>query len=529
MSTTEVELLQDYMATGSQAAFSALVDRHVDLIYSAAVRQVRSPQLAEEITQTAFVALARHAHQLKPGTPIVAWLYLVVRRAALDALRAESRRRTREQIALEMNALNSDSSDWPRVEPLLDEAMAALSERDRHVILWRFFEDKSLREIGAALGASEDAAQKRVSRALDRLRAFFSRRGVAVGAASLATTLSAHAVQAAPIGLGLSISSAAALAGAAAAGTTAVSAGAHLFVMTTIQKTVIGATLAVAVGVGVREYQLIGEQKAELAAARHELDALRPQLRQLQQERDAANQRWAALEREIGAAASRLAAESGGAPATRALAETEMKAVLDRAAELQRRVAELSNAKARASGLLKKEDWLKIALEHRLETDADVKAAIDEALEQVKIKWTEHVNTALTQFIKTSGGALPTDMAQLAPFLPSGIDASVLQRFEMLRTGNYDALPADAWLAADIGAVDDAGESLVMFGRGNTLISTDADNADRRAVLRAYADFVRTHNGQTPGDVMQLQPYLGTPVAPGLLQSFWKQHGHLLR
>ena len=175
MSTAESELLRDYVVGGSQAAFAALVTRHVDLIYSAALRQVRSPQLAEEITQNAFIALARTAHRFKPGTPLVPWLYLVTRRAAIDTLRSEARRQTREQIAMEMNTMNSSASDWSRIEPMLDDAMDTLGDKDRSAILWRFFEDKSLREIGAALGTSEDAEKNRVSRALDHLRGFLSR------------------------------------------------------------------------------------------------------------------------------------------------------------------------------------------------------------------------------------------------------------------------------------------------------------------------------------------------------------------
>src|SRR5687767_7285727 len=134
MSTAESELLHDYVVAGSQAAFAALVARHVDLIHSAALRQVRSPQLAEEVTQNAFIALARTAHRLKPGTPLVAWLYVVTRRAAIDALRSETRRQTREQIAMEMTAMNSSSSDWSRIEPMLDEAMEALGDKDRSAI-----------------------------------------------------------------------------------------------------------------------------------------------------------------------------------------------------------------------------------------------------------------------------------------------------------------------------------------------------------------------------------------------------------
>src|SRR5476649_1897157 len=122
MSTAEVTLLQDYVVTGSQHAFSTLVTDYVDLVYSAALRQVRSPQLAEEITQSTFITLARNAHRLQPGTPLIAWLYLVTRRAAIDALRAESRRQKREQIAMEMTVVNSASSEWSRLESLLDDA-----------------------------------------------------------------------------------------------------------------------------------------------------------------------------------------------------------------------------------------------------------------------------------------------------------------------------------------------------------------------------------------------------------------------
>jgi RNA polymerase sigma factor (sigma-70 family) len=103
MRTAETELLVDYVASGSQRAFSGIVSRHVDLVFSAAQRQVRCAQLAEEVTQNVFVALARNAHRLKPDPPLVAWLYLVTRRACIDALRAEARRKVREKTAMEMS------------------------------------------------------------------------------------------------------------------------------------------------------------------------------------------------------------------------------------------------------------------------------------------------------------------------------------------------------------------------------------------------------------------------------------------
>ena len=197
--TDDLDLLRQYATDGSQAAFTALVQRHVNLVYSAALRQIRSPHLAEEITQSVFADLARDAAKLKSDTILTAWLYQVARRTAIDAVRQESRRQLREQIAVEMNLMNA-AADWTHIEPLLDDAMAALSQTDRTAILLRYFENKPLAEVGAALGTSDDAAQKRVSRAVDQLREFFAKRKVAVGASGLAVLISANAVQSAPAG-----------------------------------------------------------------------------------------------------------------------------------------------------------------------------------------------------------------------------------------------------------------------------------------------------------------------------------------
>ena len=208
-------MLQNYADRNSEEAFAELVRRHLDLVYSAALRQVRSPQLAEEVAQSVFTDLARNAGKLKPDTILTAWLYQVTRRTAVDVVRKESRRQLREQIATEMNAMNATAADWTHVEPFLDEAMHTLDETDRAAVLLRYFENKSLREVGQTLGTSDDAAQKRVSRAVERLREFLSKRGVSVGASGLVVVISANAVQAAPVGLAATISTAAALAGTA--------------------------------------------------------------------------------------------------------------------------------------------------------------------------------------------------------------------------------------------------------------------------------------------------------------------------
>lgn len=243
---SDVELLQRYSRNRSEDAFAELVRRHVNLVYSAALRQVRSPQLAQEVSQCAFADLACNANKLKPDTILTAWLYQVTRRTAVDVVRRESRRQAREQVAIEMNAMNATTADWAHIEPLLDEAVSALDETDRAAILLRYFENKPLREVGDQLGISDDAAQKRVSRAVERLRGFFTKRGVTVGAGGLVVVISANAVQAAPVGLAVTISTAAVLSGAALAATTATVTATKAIAMTTLQKALVAGTVIAA-------------------------------------------------------------------------------------------------------------------------------------------------------------------------------------------------------------------------------------------------------------------------------------------
>src|SRR3989441_9595369 len=178
MALNDQQLLEQYAREGSEEAFAGLVDRHLDLVYSAALRQGRSPQLAEEVAQSVFTDLARNADSFAANTVLPAWLYQVTRRTAIDAVRREARRQLREQIAAEMNAMNATAADWTHIEPLLDDAMHALDDTDRSAVLLRYFDNKSLREVGRTLGTSEDAAQKRVSRAVERMREFLGPRMV---------------------------------------------------------------------------------------------------------------------------------------------------------------------------------------------------------------------------------------------------------------------------------------------------------------------------------------------------------------
>jgi RNA polymerase sigma factor (sigma-70 family) len=300
--TSDLELLQDYARNKSEESFAALVNRHLNLVYSAALRQVRSPQLAEEVAQCVFTDLARNAHKLKPDTILTAWLYQVTRRTAVDVVRREARRQSREQIAMEMNTMNAtDSSrrnpmeaDWTDIEPMLDDAMDALDDTDRTAVLLRYFENKTLREVGTTLGTSDDAAQKRVSRAVDRLREFFAKRGVTAGASGLVVVISANAVQAAPVGLAVTISTAAALAGTTIA-TTAIATATKAIAMTTLQKALVTATVAVLAGAGIYETRQASQLRDQVQSLQQQQAPLAEKIEQLSREREEATGQLAAL------------------------------------------------------------------------------------------------------------------------------------------------------------------------------------------------------------------------------------------
>jgi RNA polymerase sigma factor (sigma-70 family) len=204
---SDIELLDAYAGHRSEEAFRELVARHVDFIYSAATRQLRNPHLAQEATQSAFIALAGKAGQLPRQTVIAGWLHHAVHFAALNLQRSEARRKRWEEDAAAMNAPGNDDNSFPdHALPHVDGALDELGAVDRDAIILRFLRQKSFHEVAQTLGTSEDAAKKRVSRVLDKLRGLLARRGVAVSAAALAAGLTQLPVNAAPAALPSTVS-----------------------------------------------------------------------------------------------------------------------------------------------------------------------------------------------------------------------------------------------------------------------------------------------------------------------------------
>jgi RNA polymerase sigma factor (sigma-70 family) len=196
----DMELLQEYVVRNSDSAFEAILKRHIHLVYSTALRQVRDPSLASDVTQTTFIILARKARTLTTATILSGWLYRTTMFAASRAMRTEARRRERDNEALKMQTEQTETC-WEELAPVLDEAMGRLSSTDRAAVVLRYFENKTTREVGDALGVNEAAAQKRVNRAVEKLRKLAAKRGVVASAVVLTAAISANAIQAAPVAM----------------------------------------------------------------------------------------------------------------------------------------------------------------------------------------------------------------------------------------------------------------------------------------------------------------------------------------
>jgi RNA polymerase sigma factor (sigma-70 family) len=259
------ELLRRYADEDSEESFREVVQRHYDLVHSAALRQVAGdPHLAQDVAQVVFTVLARKAEKLSRRPVLVGWLYVTTRRAAAQAVRNERRWKARSLNVDTMDDSQGNAStsmNWERVGLLLDTAMCELRDSDREAILVRFFKGRPFAELGGELGVSTDAARMRVDRAVERLRIRLARHGVTSSAAALAEALAGHSVAAAPAGLA-SAAAGGAISGAAGGGALGL---ASFMSITKLQAGLAGTLLAGGLATGV----LMTKENHDLTAEIH--------------------------------------------------------------------------------------------------------------------------------------------------------------------------------------------------------------------------------------------------------------------
>jgi len=269
----DTELLREFAARHSEDAFRMLVERHIGFVYSVALRQLRNPSAAEEATQAVFIDLAAKATCISEKTILSGWLFRAVRFAAAKIIRTEVRRQRREREAAEMETTlqdNNDESPWDRMEPLLNEALEELSEKDRCAVLLRFFEKRPLKDVAARLGLNEAAAKKRVGRAIEKLRLIFQKRGVVIPATVLLAALSAQSVQAAPAGLAGTIAATAIIKGTTLTSSTFALKGILKLMALSKIKTAAIATVALLLAAGTTTYVIQKSHPSTLLPAEDE-------------------------------------------------------------------------------------------------------------------------------------------------------------------------------------------------------------------------------------------------------------------
>lgn len=329
------QLLVQYATDGSEAAFHEVVTRYVNLVYSAALRLVEGDRhLAEDVTQTVFADLARQARSLSREVMLGGWLHRHTCFVASKTLRTERRRRERERQVVEMNASEDHSAEnLAQVAPVLDEAINELAAEDRTAILLRFFEQHDFAAVGAALGSSEEAARKRVDRALDKLESLLKRRGVAFSATALAATLTAQAVTAAPAGLALTVSTVAVAGAATGAGTTLTIV--KIMSMTKMKLAIAGIIVVAGVGIPLMVIQQRSQMKLR--------------------EAEAAIKKQADQNLVLAAENARLAAEKERAEKSKPASETPSSEVLklrSKVGKLQQTASEIAASKTNGPSML---------------------------------------------------------------------------------------------------------------------------------------------------------------------------------
>jgi hypothetical protein len=458
-------------------------------------------------------------------------------------MRTERRRQLRERQAAEMNAIEDHSeSNLAQVAPVLDEAIGQLDAEDRTAILLRFFERKDFRGVGEALGSSEDAARKRVDRALEKLHVLLKHRGATLSAATLGTALATEAVTAAPAGLAASIT-AATLSGSTIT-TTAVIAATKAIAMTTLQKTVITAAFAAIVGTGIYEARQAANARAEVQTLQQQQAPLIDQIKQLQSERDDATNRLASLadgkrsETELlklRDEVTRLRMESqevaklkagGGGKASKSLVE-EAESLLNRVSLLKHRLEQTPEARIPELQFLSEDDWLRVAAHPKqLDTDEDFRAAFSDLRNRAEHGFLRSMEPALLKYIEANNNHFPTDLSQLTPYVVKPPGDDILQRYQIV---SASSVPESGGIIAGAGdmliTLKDPIDGKVALGRSGVSELNDSSGiiAILAPAMRALAADTPAVDGKKTMDIHQLAPYLKTPEQKAAYEKLMQQ------
>ena len=433
---TDTDLLRSYARDRSESAFTELVQRHINLVHSAALREAHGDaSMAEDVTQAVFAELARKASSLFRHPALAGWLYTCVRQMAANVRRAEDRRQRREQEAQTMNELlTSDPSEsvWRQVQPVLDDAMHELGEADRTAVVLRFFDERSLKEVGLALGLTENAARMRVDRALEKLQRLLSNRGVKSTAAGLTAAITAGAVVSAPTSLAASVATGALAATAATASTTFT-----VLKLMTMTKLKVGVISAVAIASVATPLVIQHQAQVKLRDQNQALRQRADQLTELQEE----NQRL-----------SNLVAQANGS-----LALSK-----DQLSELMRLRGEAAMFRKQTN------EFQKLREENRRLQESLVKAETNSMPYEVDPAFAQHRQKsriakdfalALVLYAFDNQDQLPTSFDQAARYLPEALKADpvlddtaefieMTKQFEIVYKGPREALtkPGDVIL-----------------------------------------------------------------------------------
>jgi RNA polymerase sigma factor (sigma-70 family) len=537
---TDAQLLSAYVEHGSEPAFADLVRRHVDLVYSAALRMVCDAHLARDVTQGTFIALAKNAGHLTDRTVLAGWLYRTAQNLAAQTVRTDARRRAREQESVAMNEMPSAESSlsWQQIAPYLDDALGDLAETDRDALLLRYFQQKSAREMAEILGISDEAAQKRVSRAVERVRDVFAKRGIAIGASGLIVLISASAVQSAPIGLAASIS-AAALAGSVATSSTTI-AVTKTIAMTTLQKSLVTAAIAILAGAGIYEKRQATRLHDQVQVLQQQELPLAARIQQLENERDAATNRLAELadelaqnrinQRELLQLRSQMARLSDASrslsSATNDPRDSLVKDWLAREDQLKQAVQNNPDKSIPEFQLLSEQQWLDSAMNDKFETETNINHALADLRHTAENNFASIAQDGLRKYLLANNGQFPTDLSQLQPYFSTPLDNAILQRWEIVPGSVNPSVGVGDTVITEKAAVDESLDSRWSIGAGGYGAGNyeSSETTSALATIKpAMAAYAAANNGSQPSDPSQILPYLTTPEQQAAYQTLLKK------